>query len=163
MPDVDGVGQVGSAAANRFLTALRLEKAKNLPILLSGGTVLEGEANESQIEKRMLLSLGVPDNRIFMDDKSRNTAENAAFSKEICRQQGWKKPIVVTSAFHMPRAARFFSREGLDFVPYPSDYRSNMNPIWSPYTVVPQSAYLLNSCLAIKEYVGIAAASLGMQ
>ena len=163
VPDVDGTGQVGSAAANRFLTALRLEKAKNLPILLSGGTVLEGEANESQIEKRMLLSLGVPDNRIFMDDKSRNTAENAAFSKEICRQQGWKKPIVVTSAFLMPRAARFFSREGMDFIPYPSDYRSNMNPIWSPYTVVPQSAYLLNSCLAIKEYVGIAAASLGMQ
>lgn len=150
VPDVDGVGQVGSAAANRFLTALRLEKAKHLPILLSGGTVLEGEANESQIEKRMLLSLGVPEPRIFMDDKSRNTAENAAFSKEICRQQGWKKPIVVTSAFHMPRAARFFSREGMDFIPYPSDYRSNMNPIWSPYTVVPQSAYLLNSCLAIK-------------
>ena len=45
VPDVDGTGQVGSAAANRFLTALRLEKAKNLPILLSGGTVLEGEAN----------------------------------------------------------------------------------------------------------------------
>ena len=49
VPDVDGVGQVGSAAANRFLTALRLEKAKNIPILLSGGTVLEGEANESHI------------------------------------------------------------------------------------------------------------------
>ena len=79
VPDVDGVGQVGSAAANRFLTALRLEKAKHLPILLSGGTVLEGEANESQIEKRMLLSLGVPEPRIFMDDKSRNTDRERRF------------------------------------------------------------------------------------
>ena len=155
VPDVDGVGQVGSAAANRFLTALRLEKAKHLPILLSGGTVLEGEANESQIEKRMLLSLGVPEPRIFMDDKSRNTAENAAFSKEICRQQGWKKPIVVTSAFHMPRAARFFSREGMDFIPYPSDYRSNMNPIWSPYTrraAIGLSAQFLSGHQGIRRY-----------
>ena len=63
----------------------------------------------------------------------------------------------------MPRAARFFSREGIDFIPYPSDYRINAKMIWSPYSVVPQSAYLLDSCLAIKEYVGIAAASLGMQ
>ena len=60
----------------------------------------------------MLLSLGVPENKIFMDDKSRNTAENAAFSKQICEHQGWTKPILVTSAFHMPRSVRFFTREG---------------------------------------------------
>ncbi len=110
VPDFDGTGQVGSAAANRFLMALRLQKAKDLPILLSGGTILKGDANESAIEKRMLLSLGVPEDKIFMDDKSRNTAENAAFSKNICAKQGWSHPILVTSAFHMPRSVRFFQR-----------------------------------------------------
>ena len=88
VPDFDGTGQVGSAAANRFLMALRLQKAKDLPILLSGGTILEGDANESEIEKRMLLSLGVPENKIFMDDKSRNTAENAAFFQANLRAAG---------------------------------------------------------------------------
>ena len=69
--------------------ALRLQKAKDLPILLSGGTILKGDANESEIEKRMLLSLGVLENKIFMDDKSRNTAENAAFFQgKLCRAPG---------------------------------------------------------------------------
>lgn len=163
VPDFDGTGQVGSAAANRFLMALRLQKAKDLPILLSGGTILKGDANESEIEKRMLLSLGVPENKIFMDDKSRNTAENAAFSKQICEHQGWKKPILVTSAFHMPRSVRFFTREGLDVTPYPCDYHTSAATNWSGYSIVPQSFYLFNSCLAIKEYVGIGAASLRMQ
>ncbi|WP_296901665.1 YdcF family protein [uncultured Megasphaera sp.] len=163
VPDFDGTGQVGSAAANRFLMALRLQKAKDLPILLSGGTILKGDANESAIEKRMLLSLGVPEDKIFMDDKSRNTAENAAFSKNICAEQGWSHPILVTSAFHMPRSVRFFQREGLDVTPYPCDYHTSAVTNWSGYSVVPQSFYLFNSCLAIKEYVGIAAASLRMQ
>lgn len=163
VPDFDGSGQVGSAAANRFLMALRLQKAKDLPILLSGGTILKGDANESEIEKRMLLSLGVPENKIFMDDKSRNTAENAAFSRQICEHQGWKKPILVTSAFHMPRSVRFFTRQGMDVTPYPCDYHTSAATNWSGYSIVPQSFYLFNSCLAIKEYVGIGAASLRMQ
>ena len=143
--------------------ALRLQKAKDLPVLLSGGTILKGDANESEIEKRMLLSLGVPENKIFMDDKSRNTAENAAFSRQICEHQGWKKPILVTSAFHMPRSVRFFTRQGLDVTPYPCDYHTSAATNWSGYSIVPQSFYLFNSCLAIKEYVGIGAASLRMQ
>ena len=135
VPDFDGTGQVGSAAANRFLMALRLQKAKDLPILLSGGTILKGDANESEIEKRMLLSLGVPENKIFMDDKSRNTAENAAFSRQICEHQGWKKPILVTSAFHMPRSVRFFTRQGLDVTPYPCDYHTSAATNWSGYSI----------------------------
>ena len=98
-----------------------------------------------------------------MDDKSRNTAENAAFSKQICEHQGWTKPILVTSAFHMSRSVRFFAREGLDVTPYPCDYHTSAVTNWSGYSVVPQSFYLFNSCLAIKEYVGIAAASLRIQ
>ena len=139
VPDFDGSGQVGSAAANRFLMALRLQKAKDLPILLSGGTILKGDA------------------------KSRNTAENAAFSRQICEHQGWKKPILVTSAFHMPRSVRFFTRQGMDVTPYPCDYHTSAATNWSGYSIVPQSFYLFNSCLAIKEYVGIGAASLRMQ
>ena len=133
VPDFDGSGQVGSAAANRFLMALRLQKAKDLPILLSGGTILKGDANESEIEKRMLLSLGVTENKIF------------------------------TSAFHMPRSVRFFTRQGMDVTPYPCDYHTSAATNWSGYSIVPQSFYLFNSCLAIKEYVGIGAASLRMQ
>lgn len=163
VPDVDGVGQVGESAANRFLTAIRVQKAKNIPILLSGGAVLAGDAEEAMIEKRMLVSLGVPEAQIFVDVKSRNTAENARFAKALCREHGWQHPIVVTSAFHMPRSVRFFQREGMDITPYPGDYRTSMAEPISAFSFVPQTYNLMNSCLAIKEYVGIGAARLGLQ
>lgn len=163
VPDVDGTGQVGEAAANRFLTALRLQKAKQIPIILSGGAVFSGDANEAAIEKRMLLSLGVAEADIFTDEKSHNTAENATFSNLLCRQNHWRHPIVVTSAFHMPRAGYFFTREGVSFTPYPCDYRTSAEYRWSPYSFIPQAYILFNSCLAVKEYVGLAAARLNLQ
>jgi uncharacterized SAM-binding protein YcdF (DUF218 family) len=163
VPDFDGEGQVGSAAANRFLTAVRIQKSLHIPILLSGGAVIKGDADEAAIEKRMLLSLGVDEADIYMDEQSRNTAENASFSKAICTKQGWHHPIVVTSAFHMPRAARFFDREGLEFTPYPCDYRTGTMTNLTAYSFIPQAFVLFNSCLCLKEYVGIGAARLGLQ
>lgn len=163
VPDIDGTGQVGSAAANRFLTAVRMQRKTGLPIILSGGAVLAYDANEAEIDKRMLLSLGVSEEKIFIDDQSRNTAENARFTKRICDEQGWSKPIVVTSAFHMPRSAQFFRREGMDIRPYPCDYYTSGDYHWSSFSIIPESFTLYTSCLAIKEYVGIFAAKTGLQ
>lgn len=163
VPDFDGTGQVGEAAANRLLTALRLQKALHLPIILSGGALLDGDANEAEIEKRLLLSLDVPSDMIYIDAKSRNTAENAAFTKALCQKNNWNHPIVVTSAFHMPRAVRFFAREEMDFTPYPCDYRASDSFHLSAYSIVLQAYILYHSCLAIKEYAGIAAAACRIQ
>lgn len=163
VPDFDGEGQVGEAAANRFLTTVRLYHEKHVPIILSGGPVLPGDADEAAIEKRMLLSLGVPESDIYMDEKSRNTAENAANTRALCEIHGWQRPIVVTSAFHMKRAFYFFTREGLDGIAYPCDYRFSRNRQLNAFSFIPQSYDLFTSCLAIKEYIGILAASLHMQ
>lgn len=161
VPDVDGEGQLSGAAANRFLTALRLHRALGLPLLLSGGKVLPDDASESAVARRMLLSLGAAESMIYTDEESRNTAENAAFSKAICEANGWRRPIVVTSAFHMERAAYLFRREGLDITPYPCDYRAGTGI--SLYSFVPQASVLADSCLAIKEYAGLAAARAELQ
>lgn len=163
VPDVDGTGQIGEAAANRFLTAVRIQRAKNIPILLSGGAAFVGDAEEAVIEKRMLLSLGVPETQIFTDTKSRNTAENAKFSRTLSMAHGWSHAIVVTSAFHMPRAVQFFTREGMQITPYPSDYRTSAAERITAFSFIPQAYVLMNSCLAIKEYVGIGAVWLGLQ
>lgn len=163
VPDFDGPGQLGLAASHRFLSAVRIQKTLGVPILLSGGVVFAGDANEAQIEKRMLLSLGVEEKDIYLDDQSRNTAENARYSKALCQSHGWQHPIVVTSGFHMPRSIGFFTREGMDVIPYPSDFRTEASYRLTFFSFIPQSLHLFNSCLAIKEYVGMIAVYTGLQ
>lgn len=111
----------------------------------------------------MLLSLGVEEKNIISDEKSRNTAENARFAKKLCDAHGWHHPIVVTSGFHMARAIGFFTREGMDVIPYPCDYRTTDAYRLSPFSFIPQSIVLFDSCLAIKEYAGMMAAKAGLQ
>ncbi len=159
--DVDGDGQLGGSSANRLLTAVRLQRSLQLPVLLSGGPVLTGSADESAVYRRIMTALGVDEAMIFVDGKSRNTAENAAFSSEICRSRSWRRLIVVTSAFHMPRAVQYFTREGMEVIPYPCDYRTGGTADLTPYSFIPQADTLADSCLAIKEYAALAAAAAG--
>ncbi len=66
-PDVDGVGALCADPANRLLTAVRLQRQLGIPILLSGGQVYEDTGAEAKIAKRMLVSLGVPENMILVE------------------------------------------------------------------------------------------------
>jgi len=163
VPDLDGLGQVGGSAANRFLTAVRLQRQTGLPLVLSGGAVFDADANEAAIERRLALSMGVPAAQIYVEDRSRNTAENAYYTHALCDEQGWQQPIVVTSAFHMPRAMLLFEREGMAATACTSDYRTNSTNRISAYSVIPSAYALQNSCMAIKEYAGMAAIRCGWQ
>ena len=63
----------------------------------------------------------------------------------------------------MARAIGFFTREGMDVTPYPCDYRTTDAYRLSPFSFIPQSIVLFDSCLAIKEYAGMMAAKAGLQ
>ncbi len=163
VPDFDGLGQLGGSSANRFLMALRLQRILNLPIILSGGPLFADEACEADIEKRMLLSLGVDESKIYIDNLSRNTVENARFAKDLCGMYGWQHPVLVTSAFHMPRAVMLFEREGLQVTPYVSDYQTEEGSSLSAFSLLPRIPNFRASCLALKVYAGIAAIKMHMQ
>ncbi|MDF2635733.1 MAG: hypothetical protein K0R78_2607, partial [Pelosinus sp.] len=81
--DVDGLGNLGGSAANRLLTAARLQKKLDLPIILSGGQVYSDSGREAQISKRTLLSLGIPEDKILIEDQSLNTKQNAQFVHKL--------------------------------------------------------------------------------
>jgi uncharacterized SAM-binding protein YcdF (DUF218 family) len=73
----------------------------------------------------VLLALGVPAARLLVEDRSRSTAENAAFSLPLAKGVGPGRWVLVTSAFHMPRAVATFCAAGwTGLVPWPTDYRS---------------------------------------
>ena len=84
--------------------------ALKLPIILSGGQVFPDSGNEARIAKRMLISLGVNPNDIYIEDKSLNTEQNAKFTAILLKKHHFKKPILITSAFHMVRAVQHFRK-----------------------------------------------------
>ena len=160
--DFDGEGQIGADAANRLLMALRLHKALHLPIVLSGGQVFSYSASEAEIEYRLLKACGVEEKYLITESKSRNTAENASFTRQFCEQNGFDKVILVTSAYHMPRSVMLFERAGMHVLPYPTDYKTDKDLVLDPFAFVPDIANLRKSAIALKEYIGITAIKAGV-
>lgn len=149
--DVDGSGVLCSSPASRLLTAVRLQKILNVPILLSGGQVYKDAANEALISERVLLSLDVPKEKILLETKSVNTTQNAIFSAEILREKKLNRPVLVTSAFHMRRAVLNFSRQGFEVIPYPTDFTVSHQPEFHYTKLRPQAEALLLNVTVLQE------------
>jgi uncharacterized SAM-binding protein YcdF (DUF218 family) len=139
-------------------------------LLLSGGRIpwqspaqldLETPAEEMALIMKML---GVPEAAIRLEKESRNTYENALFSKRLLEKQDIERIILVTSAMHMPRALRLFEAQGLEVVPAPVDYRVvqsdwvNKEGISLPQFILrllPGADNLSLTTSAMKEYIGM--------
>ena len=142
---------------------MRLHRVLHLPMVLSGGRLFEDTVPEADLEYRFLRACGVEERYLIKEDRSRNTAENAKYVKQICRQRNFDKVILVTSAFHMPRSVAFFEREGVDVIPYPTDYKTNRELRLNAFAFTPQAENLYHSSVAMKEYLGLLAVNMGWQ
>ena len=114
-------------AAERLTAAAAL--ARHYPearIIYSGGSgaLIYGEGNEAPLALALLESLGVAAERIALEDRSRNTIENAIFSKTIAQPKPGQRWLLVTSAYHMPRAVGAFRSAQFPVEPYPVDWRT---------------------------------------
>ena len=123
-------------AAERLTVAADL--AKRYPksrIIFSGGNgTLFGGALEATYAVQLLTSFGVPPERIEAEARSRNTIENAAFTKEIAAPHPSERWVVITSAFHMPRAMAAFRGVGFDVEAYPVDWQiGNVSTLFGPF------------------------------
>lgn len=96
--------------------------AQQIPILVSGGR--QGQTTVASEMATVLREAGVPADKIWTEDRSQDTHENALFSARELASRGVKKIILVTNATHMPRAERCFRRQGLTVVPAPCDFQS---------------------------------------
>ncbi len=159
-PDIDGAGGLTGSSANRLLTAARIHKETGLPIIISAGKLYSESGNEANIAKRKLAGLGIPVDKVIAEDKSRNTYENAKYTLKILKTRHFKKPILVTSAYHMRRSVMNFKKLGVSVEPYPTDYRSDINPSVHLNSFAPCYDGFANSGMAIREYIGILALAL---
>lgn len=159
VPDGAEQGNLGPVGAARLLTAARLAKQHELPVLITGGQVFDDGANEALLSARILRDLGLRDEQIIPEQQARTTQENAQFTAKLCRERGYERVLLVTSALHMPRSKYFFDRylgsQDVELVTYPCDYRLNPQAEFSLRCLVPQQEAFDISCSALHEYVGL--------
>lgn len=148
------------AAADRLFCAAELYRASKAPlILLSGGNVTFFKASsmppEADLARQVLEEWGIPGSSILIEDQSRNTHENAAFSAGILAARGLRRILLVTSAFHMRRAQAAFRRTGLTIIPFAADFLTAADPPDTLLSLLPDAQSAVNSGIAIKEWLGI--------
>jgi uncharacterized SAM-binding protein YcdF (DUF218 family) len=97
--------------------------------------------------------MGVPEEVIITEEASRDTHENALYSKTILEARGITRILLVTSAYHMRRAEAVFKAQGFDVIPSPTDYQRLVAPPLIPRWL-PTADDLDRSTRAIHEYVG---------
>jgi uncharacterized SAM-binding protein YcdF (DUF218 family) len=143
----------------RVQRAARLFHAKKAPkIIVSGGVVYRATSGLTRTEAddmaELLEMMGVPAEAILREGGSRNTFENAANTIGILEAMQCRQVLLVTSAFHMPRAMALFGRSKLILLPAPSDPRSTgANDEWRDFFPGPDGLKL--TTFAINEWVGI--------
>lgn len=153
--DLTGNGAPSDELMSRLVTAVRLQKMTDVPVIVSGGSMLATDTPEATIMKRFLQDLGVPGSRILIEDRSRDTGENARYVAEICRRHGFRRPLLVTSAYHMKRAQLIFERNGMPVIPLPSGLSDDRQHEITPYTFLPRISSLVQTVSALHERLGL--------
>jgi len=142
------------SGADRVWHAARLFHAsKATLVLLTGGSDPEHSAtSEAEAMRRFMVDLGVAGQSILLEKQSRNTTQNAEYSADILAEQGVNRILLVTSAYHMPRAKGLFEAQGLEVIPVATDHEVLSRPLWR--NLLPETSALDGSSRAIKEIVG---------
>jgi uncharacterized SAM-binding protein YcdF (DUF218 family) len=131
-------------------------------LLISGGSgsMLKPYEVESILIKEYLVGIGIPAEDVLTEPTSKNTYENALFSKKTLNGLGYPTQtetfLLITSAFHMPRAVACFQKAGIRVLPYPSDRRSGENKLAPDDLLIPSASNFDNWNNLIHEWVGFA-------
>lgn len=120
---------------DRILQTISLYKQGTIKkILLSGGAgdIYQRDMKESCLLKKYLVSIGIPDSVFLLDSVSDNTYEGAVISKELLKRQAPNgKYLLITSSFHMRRAAACFRKQGLVFDTFTTNKITGPR-LWNP-------------------------------
>lgn len=138
--------------SSRLAAGARAWLAGRAPrIILSGGG--DGGSSEARMMARAIARLGVPPAALMLEERSRNTRDNARYTAALAQQHRMRRVLLVTSSLHMPRAIAEFRAAGIDAVAVSVPEhaaRSNWRERW-----LPSYSALWRSGRAFKEYGGL--------
>ncbi len=150
---------VVKGAADRIIAAAALARRyPNARIIFSGGSanLISDEAREADYAGALFESLGISRQRLTMERDSRNTFENAEFSKAIAAPKSGERWLLVTSAYHMPRSVGLFRKAGFAVEPYPVDWRVGGRADLVSFQIFSVDG-LANVDTGVREWIGLVA------
>ena len=160
--DARGAPTLNEASERIVEAAMLARRFPEAKIAFSGGDagILYKSGSEAEGAQALLTALGVPDDRLILEAKSRDTYENAAYLKEEFTRAGELGPgerwLLITSAYHMPRAMGAFRQAGFNVEPWPVDYRTRGKAdLKRPFDKVSEGLRRVD--VASREWVGLLA------
>jgi uncharacterized SAM-binding protein YcdF (DUF218 family) len=140
-----------SLGLERLRYAAHLHRKTGLPVLAAGGSP-EGRVPEARFMKETLeKEFGVPVR--WTEEGSHNTRENALLSRRILAAEGIDKILLVTHAWHMPRAQHVFEKAGFSVIPAGTRFSGPVEP--RLFDFIPDAGALRSSAYALHELIGI--------
>ncbi|WP_419659849.1 conserved uncharacterized protein, DUF218 [Desulfosarcina variabilis str. Montpellier] len=155
VPDLTGIATPTPIMMGRIVTAVRLYRQTGLPIIITGGRWSDADISEATVAARFMMDLGVPETAIIKEEMARDTFENARFTAAICRQEGFTRPIVLTTAYHLKRVLIAFNSVGIPGIPFPANFFGNNHQSGRWHRLLPRASTLYLTTCALHEYLGI--------
>ncbi len=143
-------GTVGPLSLQRARYGAELARRSGLPVLVTGGRLTPGAPSLGHMMEEALGEFGVQAR--WVEARAANTRENARLSAEILESEGISRILLVTHAWHLPRASAAFEAQGLEVVAAPTAFR-----IWPDLrltSLLPSARALRESRWAVHEWLG---------
>ncbi|MDX2201759.1 MAG: YdcF family protein [Hyphomicrobiaceae bacterium] len=152
--EMAGLNEAAERYTEGIALARRFPQAKLVFSGGSGGIIADAGAPEAVAARRLFKALGIAPERVVLEERSRNTWENAIFTRAMLDPKPGERWLLVTSAYHTPRAVGCFRKAGLEVEPWPVDFRvaERFADMLQPY---PDQLRRVDT--AVREWIGLVA------
>jgi uncharacterized SAM-binding protein YcdF (DUF218 family) len=143
---------------NRFtvgVALIRAGKAGAIVFSRAGYPWEKARVTEGDVLRVQAIALGVPAEKIVLTPLVGDTADEARAAAALCREHGWKHVLLVTSGWHMARAAWLFKHAGVDFTPFPVGFQRDSRRPRTLLDFLPHADALATTETALRESYGM--------
>ena len=150
----DGLDYEFGEASDRIFAGINLIKEKKAPklILTRGKLPWSVGIPEGEYLKKIAIANGISENNILLTENVENTDQEAKAIKKLLSEDK-TKVLLVTSAYHMPRAQKVFKAAGLNVVPFPVDFQKELSKI-TFMSFMPSANALGGTSFFVREMIG---------
>lgn len=149
-PEYRGIDTINKATLERLRYGAYLQQQTGKPILVTGGAPYGGKPEADAMDESLKQDFHAQ--TIWIEDRSNDTAENAAQSAKILKQHGVTHIALVSQAWHLPRAKALFEKQGLTVTLAGTGYTTGEQQTIAQW--LPEASALNKSTLAFKEHLG---------